>query len=35
MAFMFENLDVYRRAVDLADRVIGLTRHAPRGFGFS
>lgn len=34
MAFMFENLDVYRLAVDLADRVIGLTLHAPRGFSF-
>ncbi len=34
MSFMFENLDVYRRAVDLADQVITLTRDAPRGFGF-
>jgi len=34
MAFMFENLDVYRRAVDLADRVITVTKDAPRGFGF-
>ena len=34
MTFMFENLEVYRRAVDLADRVITLTKEAPRGFGF-
>ena len=34
MPFMFENLDVYRRAVDLADRVISHTKDAPRGFGF-
>lgn len=34
MTFMFENLQVYRRAVDLADHVIKLTRDAPRGFGF-
>ncbi len=34
MAFVFENLDVYRRAVDLADKVITLTKDAPRGFGF-
>ncbi len=31
---MFENLDVYRRAVDLADRIITHTKDAPRGFGF-
>ena len=34
MPFMFENLDVYRRAVDLADRMITQTKDAPRGFGF-
>ena len=34
MPFMFENLDVYRRAVDLADTVITHTKDAPRGFGF-
>ena len=34
VTFMFENLDVYRRAVDLADRVITLTKGTPRGFGF-
>jgi four helix bundle protein len=34
MSFMFDNLDVYRRAVDLADRAITLTRDAPREFGF-
>ncbi len=34
MTFMFENLGVYRRAVDLADRVITRTKDAPRGFSF-
>ncbi len=34
MPFMFENLDVYQRAVDLADRIITHTKDAPRGFGF-
>jgi four helix bundle protein len=32
--FMFERLEVYRRAVDLANRAITLTRDAPRGFSF-
>ncbi|MBY0587093.1 four helix bundle protein [bacterium] len=34
MAFMFENLEVYQRAVSLADAVAELTQHFPRGFGF-
>ena len=34
MPFMFENLEVYQRAVDLADRIITHTKDAPRGFGF-
>ena len=34
MAFMFENLHVYRRAVDLADTIISLTQPTPRRFGF-
>jgi len=34
MPFMFENLDVYQRAVDLADCIITHTKDAPRGFGF-
>lgn len=34
MAFMFENLHVYQRAVDFADRVAGLTEGFPRGYGF-
>jgi len=35
MAFMFENLDVYRKAVDFADALCGLTREFPRGYVFS
>ncbi len=34
MAFMFENLKVYQKAVDLADRVIALTTGFPRGCYF-
>lgn len=34
MGFLFEQLEVYQKAVDLADRVIGLTGDFPRGFGF-
>lgn len=34
MGFLFEQLAVYQKAVDLADRVIGLTGDFPRGFGF-
>ena len=32
MAFMFENLDVYQKAVDLADHVSALTESFPRGY---
>jgi hypothetical protein len=34
MAFMFENLQVYQKAVDLADRVATLTEAFPRGYYF-
>jgi four helix bundle protein len=34
MAFMFENLQVYQKAVDLADQVAGLTQQFPRGYYF-
>jgi len=34
MPFMFENLDVYQKAVDLADDVTELTKGFPRGFHF-
>lgn len=34
MAFMFENLEVYRKAVNLADQVAVLTERFPRGYYF-
>jgi len=34
MAFMFEKLEVYQKAVNLADQVAALTQNFPRGFGF-
>ncbi len=34
MPFMFENLDVYQKAVDFADRAVSLTEEFPRGYGF-
>jgi four helix bundle protein len=34
MAFMFEKLEVYQKAVSLADAVAVLTQEFPRGFGF-
>jgi len=34
MAFMFENLEVYQKSVDFADRIAGLTEGFTRGFGF-
>ena len=34
MAFMFENLQVYQKAVDLADQVSSLTEGFPRGYYF-
>jgi four helix bundle protein len=33
MAFMFENLEVYQKAVDFADRILALTATFPRGYG--
>ena len=34
MAFMFENLQVYQKAVDFADRVASHTESFPRGYYF-
>ena len=34
MAFMFEKLEVYQKAVSLADAIAALTQEFPRGFGF-
>ncbi|HTL51435.1 MAG TPA: four helix bundle protein [Planctomycetota bacterium] len=34
MGFMFEQLEVYQKSVDLADSLIGITGGFPRGFGF-
>ncbi len=34
MAFMFENLQVYQKAVDFADRISVLTESFPRGYYF-
>ncbi len=34
MAFMFENLQVYQKAVDFSDRVCVLTESFPRGYYF-
>lgn len=34
MAFMFENLEVYQKAVSFADEIAALTQDFPRGFGF-
>ena len=34
MAFMFENLEVYQKAVSLADKVASLTESFPRGYYF-
>ena len=34
MAFMFENLQVYQKAVDLADTIATLTESFPRGYYF-
>ncbi len=32
MAFMFENLEVYQKAVDFADQIAALTEKFPRGY---
>ena len=34
MLFMFENLTVYQKAVDFADRVLAITKGFPRGYYF-
>lgn len=34
MAFAFEKLIVYQKAVDLADRIASLTEKFPRGYGY-
>jgi four helix bundle protein len=34
MPFMFENLQVYQKAVDFADRISSLTEKFPRGYYF-
>ena len=34
MSFMFENLEVYQKAVDFADRTAALTKNFPRGYYF-
>jgi four helix bundle protein len=34
MAFMFEKLEVYQKAVDFADRVTEITERFPRGYAF-
>lgn len=34
MAFAFEKLIVYQRAIDFADQVCRLTEEFPRGYGF-
>lgn len=34
MTFMFENLVVYQKALDLAERIVTLTESLPRGYYF-
>jgi len=34
MPFMFENLGVYQKAVDLAEKIMNLTDEFPRGYRF-
>jgi four helix bundle protein len=34
MAFMFENLQVYQRAVDFSEQICALTESFPRGYYF-
>jgi len=34
MAFMFENLEVYQKALDLSEQIITLTESFPRGYYF-
>ena len=34
MAFMFENLEVYQKAIDFAEQITNLTEQFPRGYYF-
>lgn len=34
MPFMFEKLEVYQKAVDMADEIASMTERFPRGYGF-
>lgn len=34
MTFMFEHLEVYRKSVNFADRLLGLTETFPKGYRF-
>lgn len=34
MAFMFENLEVYQKALDLSEQIVTLTESFPRGYHF-
>jgi hypothetical protein len=34
MAFMFEKLEVYQKAIDFADEIAGMTGGFPRGYFF-
>lgn len=34
MAFLFEKLDVYQKAIDFADEIRELTQQFPRGYSF-
>jgi len=34
MALMFENLQVYQKAVDFADQIAAMSEGFPRGYGF-
>jgi len=34
MPFMFENLEVYQKSVDLSEKIISLSEEFPRGFYF-
>jgi hypothetical protein len=34
MAFLFEKLEVYQKAVDFADQIAAMTEGFPRGYGF-
>jgi len=34
MSFMLENLEVYQKSVDLAEKIINLTDEFPKGYYF-